>query len=181
MVEPRIRRYIFWAPLLAFLRRPNLSLPFPPPSRCCGWGGWFSCAPSGVGSSLPTVHRGTGTYRQRTRRRRAGIAEPLRASIVEFYQTSFVGDWGLDQIGTLKAQKSYVDTLATLERSLGRGFEQFKQQRLKRWDRKEAQALIGDQVIQSLLETLRRSVTTGRKEEIEKIIPKLIQEKDRHD
>lgn len=103
--------------------------------------------------------------------------KPLRATIVEFYHTSFVGDWGLEELETLKAEKSTTDTLALLEQSLRREFQQFKQRELKRWNRKEAQTLVDDQTIGSLLETLKHSIATGRKEEIKKLIPRLIREK----
>lgn len=103
--------------------------------------------------------------------------KPLRASVVEFYQMSFVGDWGLEELETLRAEKSTVDTITLLERSLRREFQQFKQRQLKRWDRKEAQDLVDDQIVESLLEALRRSIATGRKEEIQKLIPKLIRQK----
>jgi hypothetical protein len=107
--------------------------------------------------------------------------KPLRSSILEFYHTSFVGDWALEELETLRAEKSTTDTLAVLEQSLRRQFQQFKQRELRRWNRKEAQALIDDQIIGELLEILKRSIAMGRREDIQKVILRLIQEKSKHD
>jgi hypothetical protein len=105
--------------------------------------------------------------------------KPLRDSILEFYQTSFVGDWALEGLETLRAEKSTTDTLTVLEQSLRRQFQQFKQRELRRWNRKEAQALVDNQMIDHLLETLKRSISTGRREDIQKVVLRLIQEKAR--
>lgn len=106
-----------------------------------------------------------------------GPVLPITECIREFYARSFVGDWELEGLETLKAQKSGLNTLPLVEEALRIELERLKKRQLKRWDRKEAQALIDEKVVERVIEVLRRSLFVDKREDIRKSIERIVGEK----
>jgi hypothetical protein len=106
-----------------------------------------------------------------------GPVLPVKECIRAFYAQSFVGNWGVEGLEALKAEKSVIDTLSLVKVALQRELKILKSRPLKRWDRREAQALIDNNVLDRVVELLRRSISSGRRENIGKAIQRTLEEK----